>query len=696
MPDIKRPFTILPWACALALATLGFIPFAEWIPGGHGAEWYAAVASEWLNGLMIGFGVGIVLFLLTRRFAVWPNGVAARLADTAHKHPWRTAFAFGFAALGLYLAIAFLVFSASPLLIDEVVQVMQARIFADGQLALPAPPYPEFFSAMHVVDTNGRVFSQFPPGGPLMLLPGILLGTSWLVGPFFGACSVALFWLVARNTEHGPAVALGATALFALAPFTAFMAGSHMNHVPALTWLLLALLCIQRVASRPVAAPGVAALAGLAFGMAASIRPVDAAAFALPAAIWLLWRAVRPPALLRDVLAAGAGIAVPALGILLYNALTTGDPLLFGYELLWGKDHGLGFHAAPWGDPHTPARGLELVNLFFLRLQTYLYEWPVPSLVPVIAALLLSRRLAGFDRYLLSSCALLVVLYFAYWHDGFFLGPRFFYPLLPALALWTARLPSLVKERLTRLPNADRLVYLVYGTCFVVAATTSIPIRAQQYAAGFSSMRQDYLQPARERGIENALILVRESWGAQLMARLWSLGVPRSAAETLYRGVDSCVLELTLSKLERSLIRGASAVESLMPLLVDSAKVIKSQLSPDASQRVLPGLQYADICQRRILEDRSGFTLLAPLMTRDPGSNIYARELHARDTLLFALYPSRPVYVMRTASSRVGAPLELHPLSADSARREWAASATSRTLAHDTPERDGMTTVARK
>src|SRR4030095_13344117 len=147
------------------------------------------------------------------------------------------------------------------------------------------------------------------------------------------------------------------------------------------------------------------------------------------------------------------------MGVLAYNGATTGSPTLFGYELLWGASHGLGFHRAPWGVTHTPARGFELVNTYFMRLQTYLFETPLPSLVPARAARAVVRRLSAFERYLLASSALLVLGYFAYWHDGFFLGPRFFYLLLPLLVLWTARLPSIARDRLPQL-GADRFVLL--------------------------------------------------------------------------------------------------------------------------------------------------------------------------------------------------------------------------------------------
>src|SRR3954471_3673645 len=139
------------------------------------------------------------------------------------------------------------------------------------------------------------------------------------------------------------------------------------------------------------------------------------------------------------LLTSHVGVAISVGLMLWFNARTTGAPMLFGYEALWGKGHELGFHAAPWGVAHTPARGLELVSLYFLRLQTYLFETPTPSLVAAIVALLLVPALRRLDGVLLAGSAMLVALYFAYWHDGFYLGPRFYICLLPALALWSAR-----------------------------------------------------------------------------------------------------------------------------------------------------------------------------------------------------------------------------------------------------------------
>jgi hypothetical protein len=185
-------------------------------------------------------------------------------------------------------------------------------------------------------------------------------------------------------------------------------------------------------------------------------------------------------------------------------------------------------------------------------------------------------------------------------------------------------------------------------------------------------MRQDFVAPAANAGVENALIFVRESWGAQLIVRLWGLGITRSDAEALYRTVDSCILDVTIAGLEGAGIRGPSALARLRPLTNDSLRVTESELSPDRTERMLPGATYSPACQRRLLEDQGGYTFLTPLLARDVGTNIYARDLHARDTLLLRQYSNRSVYVLRATSSAPGAPLLLEPLAMDSARAEWA------------------------
>jgi hypothetical protein len=291
--------------------------------------------------------------------------------------------------------------------------------------------------------------------------------------------------------------------------------------------------------------------------------------------------------------------------------------------------------------------------------------------------MLLARRTSAFDRYLLASAALLVVGYFAYWHDGFYLGPRFFYLLLPVLTLWSARFLAELRERAGRGAFPVRATVFAYVACAAVALTLNVPYRVRQYKEGLVSMRLDYTAPARAANIENSLILVRESWGAQLVARLWAVGVPRSEAEGLYRHVDSCVLEETVTRLERRHVRDSSSLAVLLPLLRDSSRAERSRLSPDGTERVVPGTLYTPRCMSRIAEDREGYTFLTPIHAMDLGSNVYMRDLHERDTLLLQQYAGRPMYLLRATSSEIGAPLALIPLAMDSVRAAWANDAAT-------------------
>jgi hypothetical protein len=575
-------------------------------------------------------------------------------------------------AFALYAIVARVVFSGKPLLIDEVVQLFQARIYAAGHLWLPVAAHREFFSILHVVDTGDKVYSQFPPGGPAMLALGELARAPWLVGPACGALSVALFARLLKLTDPGASGAfqLGATLLFAITPFGAFMFGSHMNHATTLMWLLVATLGMAKVAQGGEPRTGWAFVNGFGLGAAASIRPLDAFAFALPAAAWLLVLAWRDKRRWVDVAASGIGVAIPFGAMMWVNAQSTGSPLLFGYEVLWGKAHGLGFHTAPWGATHTPSRGVELISLYVTRLQTYLFETPFPSMVPVIAALALSRKLNSLDKYLLASATLLGALYFAYWHDGFFLGPRFVFPWLPVLVLFAARLPRLVRETFGR----GRIwagTNAALATGAAMAVIFSLPGRIMIYQSGLTSMRVDYTAESAGAGVKNALVFVRESWGAQLTTRMWERGISRSAAAALYHGADACLLDKALRRVEASNVSGTAAEAALEPLLADSSRVRSSPLSPDSTEKLLPGAMYDRTCVARINEDRAGYTHLAPLLLERGSGNVYARDLHERDSLMTSAYPSRPVFLLRRKGASADSAFEWLPLRRDSLTAAW-------------------------
>jgi hypothetical protein len=651
---------------AVALLALGLLPIANWIPGGETDPEYVARVIDWLNGLLLCAGVGALAWYVStvrgRRAAgapteatrAWTRGTAAW--DRSIGEP-RARVVLALLAFGLYAIVARLVFSGRPLLIDEIVQVLQARWYADGQLSVATSEPRVFTSILHLVDLGDRTFSQFPAGGPAMLALGALIRAEWLVGPASGAVAVWLFARLMREMEPDASTAwrLGATSLFALAPFGVFMFGSHMNHATATMWLLAAALSLA-FATRLGASPWWGLATGLALGAAAAIRPVDGVAFALPAAGWLAWRARRGGPPFATLLLSGVGVALPLAALLWVNARTTGDPFLFGYDLLWGAGHSLGFHSSPWGPVHTPARGLELVSLYITRLAIHLFESPFPAILPAAAGLWFARRLGALDRYLLVASGLMVIAYWAYWHDGYYLGPRFVFPLLPLLVVWSARLSTALgslrawSRPMRRAGLAGTLAAVVYALVFLVA------VRIPQYRNGMTSMRTDVESASASAGVRDALVLVKESWGARLLVRMWALGVSRSDAEVLYRTADACKLELTISALENEGTRDTAARERLTALQADSSALVKSTRSPDFTERMLPGYAYAPECERAVAADGEGFSHLAPFRLARDG-NVYVRWLPGREAEIAGRYPGRTVYLLGRASSAVDAPL---------------------------------------
>ena len=612
--------TVLGTTTAIAVAALSFLPLI----GGEGP-----LRAEWLSGTSIVIGAGVVFAILSRHRSF--DAARAFGASLVRAPQARVLAIVASLALVSYVAIATLVFQHRPILIDEIALVRQAEIFASGHLWLPAPAHPEFFSTLQMVSANGRVYSQYPPGGPAMLVPFVLAHASWLAGPVFGLLSVLAFAAFLSAAEPNPHVRLGALILFAFAPFVAFMSGTHMNCVPTLAWILAGAAAIAHADRAVAPRPWLAFAGGFAFGVAATIRPADTLAFAIPAGIWSLRR-------WPHALAAAVGVAIPLCLMMLVNAHTTGAPLLFGYEVFWGKGHDLGFHQSPLGQMHTPAEGLRFVSTYFLELNRYLFETPMPSLLPAIVALAFVRRIDAPDRYLIASAALLTAIYAAYWHEGFFLGPRFFFALAPMFALWTARLPTLVTSR--AIPAA-------LAASFIISVAIGIPARATQWASSFATERWAQPDVARRAGVHDALVFVREGWEAQLVARMWALGFPPVSVERIVRSTDACRLDSAITALESS--HGTPAVQALLPLLRDSGLVHHVVEGPGADIAIQAGYVYTESCARQVTLAARGVTPLAPVSILEDG-NVYARDLGARDTVLLAAYRNRPAFMLEVPS----------------------------------------------
>ncbi|MDX2191776.1 MAG: hypothetical protein NW201_00385, partial [Gemmatimonadales bacterium] len=428
------------------VAALACLPVGAWLPGQDAIPWYGEALRQSLVGLVLALAVGAATAAALRQATAAELAALLRGAGraAAERPLWQQAVAVGALALVVAAVAARVTFGGRPLFLDELSYAWQARLFAEGSLWRPEGLVPEFFSGQQFVVREGRVFTQFPPGWPVLLAAAEQLGAAWLAGPVAAGAMAAALVVWARRAGVRPGEGLAAGLLLALMPWACFSAGTWFAHVPVAALGMVAFAASAGAAT----APGLL-LAGLACGIGIAVRPLDGLVIAAVLGPWVAWREGLRGGGRRAAAALGflaVGGILPVAGLLAYNRVTTGAPLLLGYTLQWGPTHDLGFHEAPFGPPHTPARALALVNRNLLRLQLLAFEAGAPGLVPALLALALVAAIPAEERALLAAGVLLVGAYALYFHDGYYLGPRFWLPLAPLLARWTVALPRALAE----------------------------------------------------------------------------------------------------------------------------------------------------------------------------------------------------------------------------------------------------------
>ena len=598
---------------------------------------------EWLLGIFVFGSVG---WLVARLLPRVPAGLEAGLVavDERATRAWFSATCLG--ALAIVLVVtSIVVFRHRPLLVDSVVQLFQAQIFATGRLTAPAPPGEAFVATQHMLVRGGRWFSQYPPGHSAVLAIGALVGAAWVVPLVLSLGTATLLYRFAASAwnERTGRVTL---VVLLFAPFFWIMGASFMNHVTCLFLATLFLYSFRRWEAGGGA--GWALAAGLAIGMAGLARPLTAVAVATVFAPVGLVHAIRHRRGPSVVLAGMGGLSAVA-AYLAWNAATTGHPLVSGYLELWGSSHGVGFHTSPWGEAHTPFTGLrnELIDLSMLA--GFFLEWPIPALLPAGLYLAVTGGRDAWDRRLAVGLLAIPVAYFFYWHRDAYLGPRFLYTGLVFLVPLTARgllvLGELPTERL-RLRNAVLVVVLL---SFAYTALYAAPNRVLGYASSLTSMKSDLPGLAGEAGIEHGVVFVAVSWGNRLLARMRGAGVDASTAEVVYRGADHC-------EIERSLLRArdegwspqqtASALEAL-----ERGRAKQVPLNGDPTLRLVPGRELPPACRAELAHDLQGYGNWLPfLLANDPdlaGDVLFIRDLRDLNADFLATRPDRDAWLYR-------------------------------------------------
>ena len=436
--------------------------------------------------------------------------------------------------------ISLFVFGHTPHVQDTFGQLFQAQLFAQGKLYAPSPPLPQFFDLTHTI-SNGRWYSIYPPGHPLILALGVLIHAPWVVNPLLGALTVVVIYYLG-NVLYDETTARLATLLSVLSPFLLFMSSEYMNHASALFFTCLFILFYARAtssrghdsASCPPSPRVNALFAGLALGMVILIRPYTAFLLGVPFALDMLYRLYRQKSRkgfrshqsglwernpFRDLagrfglLIAGAA-AVGGL-LLLYNYLTNGHPFLLGYTVKYGPGHGLGFGHSGWGEKLTLLTAYLETAQDLNALNRFLFEFPIPSLLAV-ALLFASGTRERWD-YLLGAVPVMLVggYFFYWWHSQILFGPRWEYEALGALVLLTARglrvLPGFVQQNLQLTKSTDRIkasTATVFFFSYLSLVVVALPALVKFYATGYGCTCNT-MRTVHRAGLKHAVVFTR-------------------------------------------------------------------------------------------------------------------------------------------------------------------------------------------
>ena len=176
------------------------------------------------------------------------------------------AFALSCAYVSYYLR-------GGPRIIDASSYFLEARSIVAGAFDFGVPePLASFHGRFLLAGPEGRLGVIFPPGYPLVLSLGVLLGSPLLVGPVLGALLVAATYGLARALGQSPAVAWLAAALSVLCAALRYHTADTMSH-----GLATLLACAGLALGLQRGSRWTALAAGLCLGLLFATRPVSGA-----------------------------------------------------------------------------------------------------------------------------------------------------------------------------------------------------------------------------------------------------------------------------------------------------------------------------------------------------------------------------------------------------------------------------------
>jgi hypothetical protein len=448
----------LPHSRRLALLALGFVfllvvPWLQrdfWLTQCPGQIWICEV-SRWTDlGWTFAVETGLCIAVILAGVAIIRVGGADRITERIvlhiEKRPnWWTAVTV-IAAILLPLLAAFFILDRFPNSGDEFSYLFEARTLAGFRLWEAAPVLGADLIPFRTWIFGSKWISQYPPGWPMVLSTGLLLGLpAWIVNALLGGGSVAAISALCRRVGDQSATIV-AVAFFTLTPFYVMNAASYFPHV--FSSLLILFFCLCLLPDGEIVRGHKLVAAGAIVGWLAMTRYFDALPLLPSLFFWLVMQ--RPAAWPRAIGFLTAGFIPFLVLLMIYQNLITGSPFRSTYSVINTPDINL-------DSLFEPSRAMIGAIVSVHRLAE-LALWTSPILLIAYGGCVLlklkDRKLAYYDLIFPSF----VLAYVAFADmGGNRYGPRYYFDAFPLLMVTiVSALPS-VTARLDRLKNRAML-----------------------------------------------------------------------------------------------------------------------------------------------------------------------------------------------------------------------------------------------
>ena len=326
----------------------------------------------------------------------------------------------------ILVGISYITFHNFPYSVNEYSYLYQAKILSKSKLFIEVSEVFRPFKETYMVLKDGKLFSQYPPGFPLILAIGVVLNVPGLINPLIAILTSLVMYCFVQSILNKK-YALLASLLMSTTPYFLAYSASYYSHSTALLMTVLIFFILRKyeTSSHTI----FLCLYGLVSGYSFITRPVDSFCVIVPTFVYLVY------ILYKNRQLAKVGYFVLMFGLvfsafIIHNYLLTNTISVAVYPVVKGAfrivdEHAQGFVENLYSISIDYLKnGGRIIPLFlgkYLLIQ-------VGLLIPFLAIFGFFNFKSIWKWILLSNFALLILTY--NFHYGFAwpeYGTRYYY-----------------------------------------------------------------------------------------------------------------------------------------------------------------------------------------------------------------------------------------------------------------------------